>query len=164
MWGVFSVVFVAAVIWSTGCSSARVAMKAAPEADLAAYQTYSWAGPADGGFEEKLDKQVRQSAELNLASLGLKEVSGVRPDFYVSYSVQAQASHATGERFAPEMPDVYRDARLTLEFSDARTYQPIWVGTASQTIDEFGFTGTEVNRAVTEILSRFRSARAKTAR
>jgi hypothetical protein len=155
------------------CSSMEVQTAVAPHANLSQYRTYAWApkpaSATDRPRASVLEETVKSAVEKEVAEKGLVPAEGAEPDLLISYYGVSRDSVSFG--IAPsygygygggyysggyyKQPYVTREGSLTLQFTDAKTKEVVWQGTASDSISEAGASQKQVEEAIDDLIERY---------
>jgi hypothetical protein len=144
----------AAALAAGGAASAMdVESRHAPGADFAAYRTFDHLPRQDTGERgpfapgSDYDRRLRAALESRLADRGFRQVEA-DPDFLVAYSLGrkemldtsgGRTELAPGMSIAWEVGEVeraYTEGTLGIEIVDAASRETVWVGWATEVIDD----------------------------
>jgi hypothetical protein len=147
------------------CSGISTNVQTAPGANLAAYQTFTWAPRDPGQVQTLVDQAVRSSLEQDLAARGVVlAAAGQTPDFFVGYhGKQEQKTEVYpgggygwyGYGYYPYV-STYTEGTLILDFIDARTHKTFWRGTATATLSEPNNPDPEkISKAIAKLMEHY---------
>lgn len=144
----------AAVLVATGIASAmEVESRHAPNVDFGAYRTFDHLprqpAPERGPFAPgtDYDRRIRDTIARRLEKRGFEAV-GADPDFLVSYSLgrEERLDTSGGRReVSPgvsiaweegELVRAYTEGTLVVEILDAESRETVWIGWATEVLDD----------------------------
>jgi hypothetical protein len=162
------------MVLATGaCSAVRVSTDYDPAADLGALRTYEWKPKPEGERGDPrvdnslMEARVRRAVDRELRTRGFTE-DATDPDFRVGYDVVLEQRTAIRSApvwygpwswgYAETYSGDYERTVLILDFTDPRTGEILWRGTATGNLiadDSPDERERRVRRAVDAILARF---------
>jgi hypothetical protein len=170
------------VVLSAALASACVPMQvrsyAPPEASVATYHSYDWAGGDLGSTgDPRLDnnrffvERVQQAADAELRRRGYEKASGGIPDLMlhiharVNQRVQAGEVDPITRQCRDDCPaSVFEEGTLLIDFVDARTDALVWRGWAERSllegvVDDQASMNHVIDKAVAAIFGRLPARR-----
>lgn len=182
---ILSIIIWLCMIGFCGCSTVRVSQDYRPERDFSNLKTYHWQPVAhdiqgDAPMDDPLrDEHIQKTVDRNLHSLGFREVTATKPDFFIDfqYSVyQVMESNdvrrqvgigrwggvneSFGEIGAGTGRGRYtrKDGVLHVDFIDPKSGRILWRGTGTHQIEQHWKPETKIEKIdelVRKVLAQF---------
>lgn len=165
--------FIFGLVWAgllAGCASAPVAhFERDPQADLAAYRTFSFFEAGEPGASNTTDSRVREATRKQLQHLGYVYVEGdgelrvnvliSRPEDREPLSVPLAVGRFAYRGWVPHAIEArnYREGTLTIDLVDAGRNSMVWRGVANSSIKttETNENGGAIDAAVRRLFVAF---------
>jgi len=160
-------------VLASACAPMQVRSYAPPEANVAAYRSYGWAGGDLGSTgDPRLDnnrffvERVQQAADAELRRRGYEKASGSSPELMVHIHARMNQRIQAGEidpitgYCRDDCPaSVFDEGTLLIDFVDARTDALVWRGWAERSllegvVDDQASMNQVIDKAVAAIFGR----------
>jgi hypothetical protein len=126
----------ASILLIAGCSSFHVQTERDPSLDSSKLKDYAWVpmppplGPMTPGEDAKLNDEIRQSIDRELAARGMRSVPESEAQFLVRCQTRVQLKQEVNDPYySNETVEVHEEGRLTIDFLDRGEGIILWHGT-----------------------------------
>ena len=147
----------AALSISASTNAATVSSNTMPGVNFGAYQTFAWVDTRPpAGMDPVVYAQMRQAIEGALAGKGYTKADAGDLSLILTVGKQDKTDIQTWGRWGLQT-DVYQytQGKMSLDAFDTKTRQPVWHGSAAETINPNKPNMSKITSAITKVMSQF---------
>ena len=153
-----SVALVLAALALSACASTpTVSSDVTPGANFASYSTFAWVDTRPpAGMNPVAFERIRQGVEGSLTAKGYSKADPGDLSVIVTLGARDKTDVTTWGRFGRQV-DVYQytEGKLSVDVFDTKTKQPLWHGSATQTITPGKSDPAMIDAAVSGVMAKF---------
>ncbi|MGH6909417.1 MAG: DUF4136 domain-containing protein [Phenylobacterium sp.] len=153
-----SIALVLAALALSACASTpTVTSDTTPGANFANYKTYTWVNPLPpAGMNPVAFERIRQGIDGALSAKGYSKADPGDLSVILTLGARDKTDVTTWGRFGQQV-DIYNytEGKLSVDIFDTKTKQPLWHGSATQTIDPGKSDPAMIDAAVSGVMAKF---------
>jgi len=153
-----SIALILGALALSACASApTVSSDTTPGANFANYKSYTWVNPLPpAGMNPVSFERIRQGVDGALSAKGYSKADPGDLSVILTMGAQDKTDINTWGRFGRQV-DVYQytEGKLSVDVFDTKTKQPLWHGSATQTIDPSKSDPAMIDAAVSGVMAKF---------
>jgi hypothetical protein len=153
-----SIALVLAALTLSACASTpTVTSDTTPGANFANYKTYTWVNALPpAGVNPVAFERIRQGVDSSLAAKGYSKAEPGDLSVILTLGARDKTDVTTWGRFGQQVEVYnYTEGKLSLDVFDTKTKQPLWHGSATQTIDPGKSDPAMIDAAVSGVMAKF---------
>jgi len=146
-----------ALALSACASTPTVSSDTTPGANFANYKSYTWVNPLPpAGMNPVSFERIRQGVDGALSAKGYSKADPGDLSVILTMGAQDKTDVNTWGRWGRQV-DVYQytEGKLSVDVFDTKTKQPLWHGSATQTIDPNKSDPAMIDAAVSGVMAKF---------
>lgn len=141
----------------SAASAATVSANAMPGVNFSGYQTFAWVDTRPpAGMDPVAYAQIRQSIEGALTGKGYTKADAGDLSLILTVGKQDKTDIQTWGRWGMQT-DVYQytEGKMSLDAFDTKTKQPVWHGSAEETINPNKPNMSKINSGIAKLMVQF---------